>query len=54
LDQYQVGWCNSLQRHLTTAMLAAAYFAVIAAASPKARPAWSGFLQPRLAISWHN
>jgi len=36
------------------AMLAAAYLAVTAAASPKAHPAWSGSPQPKSAVSWHT
>jgi SRSO17 transposase len=54
LDQYQVRRYDSWHRHVTLAMLAAAYLAVTAAASPKARPAWSGSPQPRSAVSWHT
>jgi SRSO17 transposase len=54
LDHYQVRRYDSWHRHVTLAMLAAAYLAVTAAASPKARPAWSGSLQPRSAVSWHT
>jgi len=54
LDQYQVRRYDSWHRHVTLAMLAAAYLAVTAAASPKARPAWSGSPRPRSAVSWHT
>jgi SRSO17 transposase len=54
LDQYQVRRYDSWHRHVTLAMLAAAYLAVTAATSPKARPAWSGSPQPRSAVSWHT
>jgi len=54
LDQYQVRRYDAWHRHVTLAMLAAAYLAVTAAASPKARPAWSGSPQPRSAVSWHT
>jgi SRSO17 transposase len=54
LDQYQVRRYDSWHRHVTLAMLAHAYLAVTAAASPKARPAWSGSPQPRSAVSWHT
>jgi SRSO17 transposase len=54
LDQYQVRRYDSWQRHVTLAMLAAAYLAVTAAASPKARPAWSSSPRPRSAVSWHT
>jgi len=54
LDQYQVRRYDSWHRHVTLAMLAAAYLAVTAAASPKAHPAWSGSPQPKSAVSWHT
>jgi SRSO17 transposase len=54
LDQYQVRRYDSWHRHITLAMLAAAYLAVTAAASPKARPAWSGSPRPKSAVSWHT
>ena len=54
LDQYQVRRYVSWHRHVTLAMLAAAYLAVTAAASPKAHPAWSGSPQPKSAVSWHT
>jgi len=54
LDQYQVRTWTGWHRHVTLAMLAAAYLAVTAAASPKARPAWSGSPRPRSAVSWHT
>src|SRR6516164_2992653 len=54
LEQYQVRRYDSWHRHVTLAMLAAAYLAVTAAASPKARPAWSGSPRPRSAVSWHT
>jgi SRSO17 transposase len=54
LDHYQVRRYGAWHRHVTLAMLAAAYLAVTAATSPKARPAWSPSPQPRSAVSWHT
>ena len=54
LDQYQVRRYDAWHRHVTLAMLAHAYLAVVAAASPKARPAWSGSPRPKSAVSWHT
>jgi SRSO17 transposase len=54
LDQYQVRRYDSWHRHVALAMLAAAYLAVTAAASPKAHPAWSGSPRPKSAVSWHT
>jgi SRSO17 transposase len=54
LDHYQVRRYDAWHRHITLAMLAHAYLAVTAAASPKARPAWSPSPQPRSAVSWHT
>jgi len=54
LDHYQVRRYGAWHRHITLAMLAAAYLAVTAATSPKARPAWSPSPQPRSAVSWHT
>src|SRR6516225_4727938 len=54
LDQYQVRRYDSWHRHVTLAMLAAAYLAVTAAASPKAHPAWSASPRPKSAVSWHT
>ena len=54
LDHYQVRRYDAWHRHITLAMLAAAYLAVTAAASPKAHPAWSPSPQPRSAVSWHT
>src|SRR5215471_2903662 len=54
LDQYQVRRYGAWHRHITLAMLAHAYLAVTAAASPKAHPAWSRSPQPRSAVSWHT
>jgi len=54
LDHYQVRRYDAWHRHITLAMIAAAYLAVTAATSPKARPAWSLSPQPRSAVSWHT
>jgi SRSO17 transposase len=54
LDHYQVRRWDAWHRHITLAMLAHAYLAVTAAASPKAPPAWSGSPPPRSAVSWHT
>jgi SRSO17 transposase len=54
LDHYQVRRYDAWHRHITLAMLAAAYLAVTAATSPKAPPAWSASAQPRSAVSWHT
>jgi SRSO17 transposase len=54
LDHYQVRRYDAWHRHITLAMLAHAYLAVTAAASPKAHPAWSPSPQPRSAVSWHT
>jgi SRSO17 transposase len=54
LDHYQVRRYDAWHRHITLAMTAAAYLAVTAATSPKARPAWSPSPQPRSAVSWHT
>ena len=51
LDHYQVRRYDAWHRHITLAMIAAAYLAVT---SPKARPAWSPSPQPRSAVSWHT
>jgi SRSO17 transposase len=54
LDHYQVRRYDAWHRHITLAMLAHAYLAVTAAASPKAPPAWPPSPQPRSAVSWHT
>jgi SRSO17 transposase len=54
LDHYQVRRYDGWHRHITLAMLAAAYLAVTAATAPKARPAWSRSPAPRSAVSWHT
>jgi SRSO17 transposase len=54
LDHYQVRRYDAWHRHITLAMLAHAYLAITAAASPKARAAWSPSPQPRSAVSWHT
>ena len=54
LDHYQVRRYDAWHRHVTLAMIAAAYLAVTAATAPKARPAWSLSPQPRSAVSWHT
>ena len=54
LDHYQVRRYGAWHRHVTLAMIAAAYLAVTAATAPKARPAWSLSPQPRSAVSWHT
>jgi SRSO17 transposase len=54
LDHYQVRRYDAWHRHVTLAMIAAAYLAVKAATAPKARPAWSLSPQPRSAVSWHT
>jgi len=54
LDQYQVRRYDAWHRHITLAMLAHAYLAVTAAASPKAFAAWPPSPQPKSAVSWHT
>jgi len=54
LDHYQVRRYDAWHRHITLAMLAHAYLAVITATSPKAQAAWSPSPQPRSAVSWHT
>src|SRR5262245_5854413 len=54
LDHYPGRLYDAWHRHITLAMLAAAYLAVTAATAPKARPAWSPSPQPRSAVSWHT
>jgi SRSO17 transposase len=54
LDHYQVRRYDAWHRHITLAMIAAAYLAVTAATAPKAHPAWSLSPQPRSAVSWHT
>jgi SRSO17 transposase len=54
LDQYQVRRYDGWHRHITLAMLAAAYLAAVAAHAPKAPAAWSPSHQRRSAVSWHT
>ncbi len=55
LDQYQVRRYNAWYRHVTLAMLAHAYLAVMAATSPKALAAASSTSRSaRSAVSWHT
>lgn len=54
LDQYQVRRYDGWHRHITLAMLAAAYLAVTAAHAPKAATARSPSPRPRSAVCWHT
>jgi SRSO17 transposase len=54
LDHYQVRRYDAWHRHITLAMLAAAYLTVTAARTPKAATTSSHSHPPRSGISWHT